>query len=146
MDNSIFKKVIVLVLLLNCVSNIGISEIYNLSYGSIFKGGVTISAEHPVSDPAQHATLHLTNREKDRIRYNYGSTRTSLNKSKLIAQGKARLNKNKSNKNKVEITFPKWMMMPVVFAKNSNEQLKRKYGVEVGLRDSLPVIGHSQNF
>ena len=123
-------KAITAILLIGCVSQTVIAETLRAKDASTF----------------QAKTMHLSRKEKRGFKVNYVTKESSRIKSKLIAKDKARIVKNKPAQNKAVTTFPKWMLLPGAYAAQGNDQLKKTYGIDAGLRNNLPIIQHSLKF
>ena len=121
MKYSICIKIATAAFLLNYVSNIGFAE-------------------------KQLYAMRLSDKYNERFKADCSSVRSSVSSNKLIAQEKDKFNKSRQKKKSAENGFQKLMQAPAKIAKNGNDQLKRKYGVDIGMRDNHPVLERSVKF
>ena len=112
---------IAFLLLTNCIPGISIA-------------GTQISMEaYHVKTSFTRQAIHFS--KKDRAKF-----------TKIVSRENTKMNKKSVHNKKKEIAFPKWMLLPGKFAKSGNDQLTRRYGLDINLRNSCPVIQRSVRF
>ena len=139
----LFVVAVTAALMTTFISSAGIAKPVDLKNLSSIEAK---SIKRPTGTRTKYLKTRFYRMKKGQYRFRSSLARRAKDRKKSISKFKAKLKKNNPGRNKNDVSFPKWMLLPGQFAKSGNDQMKRKYGLDINLREGLPVLERSVSF